>query len=392
MRKHSLHWVIIFISFVTAQSYRANAADVEWRGFFSTGTSFSDSNTPYLNGTNKKAQLSEETFLGLNLSKELDAEWRVAAQFVARAGQSDSALKADWAFVTYDPPNPFDVTLGKQKIPMWMMSAYLDVGRAYPWVIPPDEVYTLFNLRSFTGVAIGYTFQLGDSILVVRPYGGETIVEAAPSAPTNSSKIKGQNLAGASVEWTWGPLLLRSAFNRALWNLDLDPTLQYGERRYQILTHGIRVDKEGFLLLAEFASTKDLDEKKRLRLADGWAADAAAAANAGDNVTAAQLSALAFLNRIRIGGSEAYYLTLGQEIKNLFLHITYANLKKPIFDGTKGDQQSYALGANYDINVDSVIKAEARQISIPDDSQGLFRAKPESSTVMVYRLGYSLIF
>lgn len=392
MRLHNLHWVFLFTALVSDLFYVAYAADIEWRGFLSTGTSFSDSSTPYVNGTNKKAQFTNETFLGLNLSKELDNDWRLAAQFVARAGQADTATKADWVFVSYDPPNPFDITIGKQKIPMWMMSAYLDVGRAYPWTIPPEEVYMLFNIRSFTGISIGYTLTFGDSALTFKPYGGDTSVESSPNAPTATSKLSATNLGGASLEWTWNKLLLRSAYNQAIWDLNLGPDLQFGERRYQILTHGLRYEKDGLLILAEFASTKDLDEKKHRQRADEFAIEAQAAAAAGDNERAESLFNQALLNRVRLGGAQGYYATIGRQFQNIFPHATYANLKRRILETVTSDQEAYALGVNYDLNVDSVIKAEARRIKLSSDSQGLFSAKPSDSRIMVYRLSYSLIF
>jgi hypothetical protein len=136
-----------------------------------------------------------------------------------------------------------------------------------------------------------------------------------------------------------------------------------------------------------------LDEAKRLKLADQWAAEAAVAAGNGDFTGAATLGTIATINRTRIGGARAYYTTIGQQIQSFLLHVTYADLKKPRAPPASGDQRSVALGLNYDINVDSVIKLEAKQIMLPDDnSQGLFLVKPDNKTAMVYRLGYSMIF
>src|SRR4051812_31345019 len=81
----------------------AMAGDLEWRGFFTTGLSSTSSKTRYQSGINRKSRVAEETFLGLNLSKDLSQQWRLAAQILARAAQADSAAKVDWAFVTYEP-------------------------------------------------------------------------------------------------------------------------------------------------------------------------------------------------------------------------------------------------------------------------------------------------
>lgn len=368
---------------------RAKAADMEWRGFLSTGTAFTDSKISYQQGIKRKAQVAEETFLGLNLSKDLNSEWRVAAQILARASQADSAAKVDWAFVTYEPNSTWNLTLGRQKIPMWMVSAYLDVGRAYPWVVPPEEVYTLFNLKSFTGAAAAYAIPLGGSTLTLRPYAGDLIIEAAPNAPSNSSKIRGTNMFGASLEWVQEKSSLRIAYNRALWDLDLGPAIQFGLRNYEILTIGAKTDWQGYWMATEFAATRDNDE-------DHYRAEAEQlgiqAGMASDPTVAQSLAARSELLKRRIGGSQAYYATLGKQLDPYLLHVTYAAVKRPSTPTLSRDQRSLALGLNYDLNIDSVIKLEAKRVFIPEDSQGLFDQKPLADEAMVYRVGYSMIF
>lgn len=376
-----------FIGLMMASS--AMSADLEWRGFLTTGTSFTDSKTSYQGRINRKARVSEETYLGLNLSKELSPEWRVAAQILARAGQADSAAKVDWAFVTYEPNSVWNLSLGRQKIPMWMVSAYIDVGRAYPWVIPPEEVYTLFNFKAFSGAAFAYAIPMGSSTLTLRPYGGDVIIENTPSAPTRDSKIRGSNMFGASADWTLDKTNLRIAYNRAVWDLELGPTADYGTRKIEVLTAGLKSDWEGYWFSAEYAAIRDNTQDDYDAESDRLTAEAGAAT---DPLVADALRARAFNYRVHVGGSSGYYATLGKQMEAWLLHLTYAEVNRKTRPESSRDQQSLALGLNYDVNVDSVIKLEGKKIFLPSGSQGLFDEKPSDREAMVYRIGYSMIF
>jgi hypothetical protein len=380
------------LAFLGTYAGQAYAQDIEWNGFLTTGAAVTDANAPYQKIIHKKASITDETLLGLNLSKNLNDEWRVAAQILSRAGQADGAAKVDWSFVTYKPVQSFDLTLGKQKIPMWMMSAYRDLGRAYPWVEPPEEVYALFPLRSFTGVSFNYALKIGDSLLTINPYGGDVILESAPNAPTSFSKINGANMAGAGLVWTWKKFLARAAYNKALWDLNLSDELQFGERLYDIFSVGIRGEAAGFLFFSEYGETRDLSEKTYDKKAEVVAQQAAEAAAAGDQAEARKLGAQAALYQSRIGGAKAYFVTLARQWGALLPHLTYASLERPQLPQLSRDQRSMALGVNYDITTEAVIKVEAKKVQVPEKSQGLFSAPLDSNDAMVYRLGYSLIF
>jgi hypothetical protein len=379
--------IAVFVGLLTATP--VVAADMEWRGFLTTGASFTDSKTSYQGRITRKARVSEETYLGLNLSKELSPEWRVAAQILARGNQADSAAKVDWAFVTYEPNSTWNLSLGRQKIPMWMVSAYIDVGRAYPWVIPPEEVYSLFNLKAFSGAAFAYSLPFGSSTLTLRPYGGDVIIESAPNSPTRDSKIRGTNMFGGSADWTLDKTTFRLAYNRALWNLNLGTNANYGTRKIEIFTTGIKSDWQGWWFSAEYAAIRDNSQDDYEREADELNAEAGAST---DPSVISALRTQAFNYRVHVGGSSGYYATLGKQIESWLLHLTYAEVNRKSRPDISRDQQSLALGLNYDVNVDSVIKLEGKKIFLPLKSQGLFDTVPSDREAMVYRIGYSMIF
>lgn len=384
--------VLLSLAILTVLETRAYASELEWNGFFSTGASFTDSKVPYQTTLTRRLRLTDDTLFGLNIGKSLSPDWRVAAQILSRAGQADSAAKIDWAFVTYKSKYAFDFTLGKQKIPMWMISSFRDVGRAYPWVIPPEEIYSIFALRSFTGASFDYILTLGASTLTFNPYGGDVLLETAPNAPTAFSKVKGTNMMGIAIEWVWDKIQVRAGYNKALWNVSASEQIQYGERRYQIASVGVKVDVQNFLLLAEYGATTDFSESNYLKRADELIEQATESAATGDAATAKKLEGQAAVFKRKLGGSDAYYVTVGRQIGSFLPHLTYAELDRPYETFSSRDQKAVTLGINYDISTDSVVKLEAKRIYLPEDGQGLFSAPTDAREAMVYRTGYSMIF
>lgn len=375
-----------------------HAEDLKWNGFFTTGLVFSDQSIPYNGRITKKPDIVGETVLGLNLSKTLSPHLEMAAQFLARESNADSALKADWAFVTYRPVDSLEFTFGKQKLPMWMVSSYLDVGALYPWAHPPEEVYSLFMLKAFTGASAEYTLDLGPTKLAIQPYGGETLIEIAPGAPTAESKVKANNMGGATIEWKWDKTVARAAYNRAMWDLNFGNLIDVGNRRFELLSYGLGSEWAGFSLMAEYASTKDLDEQKYQDLSKRTLAEAIAAAGRGDQETAGKLATQALVYSFRLGGSKAYYVTGGYQISNpLALYLTYANLKKTPIEGASEDQSSTALGINIQATDSSLLKLEGKRISVPYESRGLFQdpsleERKGLNGTMIYSVNYNLIF
>ena len=116
-----------------------------WHGFLTTGAAATDSRDAYLTDQKytQRPSVIGESRLGLNLQVAPDPKWRLAAQLVAQSAKGEDAVKADWYFATYLPFEGLKIKMGRQILPLWMISEYIDVGRAYPWVRPPQEVYAL---------------------------------------------------------------------------------------------------------------------------------------------------------------------------------------------------------------------------------------------------------
>lgn len=93
--------------------------------------------------------ITQHSLLGLQLDRELSENLSATAQLLAHSKQHRSSL--GWLYLNYQPSENWQFKLGKLHTPFFHYSDVLDVGYAYHWVSPPDEVYSSYFFRQFEG-------------------------------------------------------------------------------------------------------------------------------------------------------------------------------------------------------------------------------------------------
>jgi hypothetical protein len=83
-------------------------------------------------------------------------------------------LDASWAFLKYQVDSDTYARAGRLRMPIFLLSEYLDVGVAYPWVRPPMEVYGLVPFSNFSGVDVTRRMDFFDRDLTVQISYGNT--------------------------------------------------------------------------------------------------------------------------------------------------------------------------------------------------------------------------
>ncbi|PCJ20440.1 MAG: hypothetical protein COB04_04065 [Gammaproteobacteria bacterium] len=150
-------------------------------GFLSAGASYSDSTVP-LESTDllDEVNFSPEAVLGLQLEFKLNDKSKVVTQLVGR-GKTDFDIVAEWGYFAYKVTPALTFRAGRLRIPLFLLSDYLEVGYAYPWVRPSAEVYDLAELfSSQDGMDILYNFSVG-SVDTQLQLGGGTLARTSPS-------------------------------------------------------------------------------------------------------------------------------------------------------------------------------------------------------------------
>ena len=141
-------------------------------GFFSGGVAVNDGDPAELSiyGIEDNYSTDAVSRLGIQMSFEVTDDMSLTGQLVSR-GVNNYDIEAEWAYLSWDVTNKFTVRIGRQRIPYYLLSEYLEVGYAYPWVRPPIELYNI-PISSTDGLSVLYDFSLGAVNFSTQAYAG----------------------------------------------------------------------------------------------------------------------------------------------------------------------------------------------------------------------------
>lgn len=141
-------------------------------GFFTGGVTANDGDPAELAiyGIEDNYSTAAVSRLGLQMTFEVTKDMNLTGQLVSR-GVNDYEVDAEWAYLSWDVASNFTARIGRQRIPYYLLSEYLEVGYAYPWVRPPIELYNI-PISSTDGIGVLYDFNLGDFAFSTQAYVG----------------------------------------------------------------------------------------------------------------------------------------------------------------------------------------------------------------------------
>lgn len=147
--------------------------DVILSGFGTFSATTSDSNIPvyvYRN-IDDHLCLDCDSTLGLQLDWLINDNFRSSVQVVKRPQDTFSDPEFEWAYIAYTKENS-TLKLGRQRLPMFIMSEYYYVSAAYPWSRPPADVYdNIMGITHYDGVSYEWsTLVSGESQLRIMPF------------------------------------------------------------------------------------------------------------------------------------------------------------------------------------------------------------------------------
>lgn len=300
---------------------------------------------------NKDFDGNQLSRIGLNVRSDFAEHFSAAAQIIASgdylAGPGESAkwgLRADWAFLAYQPSENWVFRAGRQLYPGWIISEYQDVGLLQPYVRMPNHVFTLSPFKSFNGFSAEFKEKFGDQKLSVKVFGGnapQDFVLGAAGYMQNNFK----NLLGANANFQGDGYLLRATYVRLqanttftlFNNTKLGPDLNNvstlsttdSTSSDQVVTAGFKFDKYNLLVMVEGGKS--------------WS-------SGGTPVTA--IGTGEYLKKIYSG-----YATIGYHIGQFMPVYTYGYSNTEIAI-TSGIVRSHQFGLNYYVNPSVVVKGE----------------------------------
>jgi len=363
----------LFIILNVNNSYAAKLSSIELSGFLTASITQSRNNkdTPYLNGlaTKDLSMSNYENRMGLQIKAPVNVNTELTAMFIARGGNSNYNLTTDWAYVDYHFSKNFNAHVGKYKIPQFLVSDYADVGYAYLWVRPPQDVYNINPLISISGLQLFYNFHLGKNPLLLQLFYGsgshEVFIPASSLDPLPESART--NILGK--EQTITTKKTRGAYISV-----------------KVDSFKIRVGYFDTIVDANFGIVKIED-------ASGRFSSAGFSFELNDLVCYSEIvSRTSEVDKAQAyPDQEAWYLTLGYRIGSFLPSITYSEInegKNP--SPISIEQKSLALGLRVELNSGSALKFEALEATPQSGNYGLFDTPVNSGKV--YSLTLDALF
>ena len=332
-------------------------AEVELSGYLTFATTYaSTDNTGDITYYNALANTDHWDFdtrmnhVGVQIYSALTDKISVTLALTAQGGQSGYEVTPEWAYGTYQFNQDWGLRMGRFKGPFYMVSDYRDVGYAYPWVRPPEEVYSTNPIKSVNGLDLVFQKTVNDVNYLLEIYGGsgtnETLVNAnlapgfcppatCPYAPTDVPfEFETYNSAGFSASIGTEAITFRAGYYNTKVNAPPIVSAESGS----FAGVGLIVDWRNILFYSEYVQ-RDTDNTPTMSVA--------------------------------FPDQNAWYATLGYRFSSFLPYVTFADIDEgndAVPNALR--QSSVALGLRWDIDDAAAVKFEAKQIDPGESSFG----------------------
>ncbi len=340
-------------------------------GFFTAAASkgTNDADSVYASGlaSDDVSFSTRDTRFGLQISADVAPKIKLVSQLISTGGVDNFKLTTDWAFIKYETKKNVDIHVGKFKLPLFLLSDYVSVGYAYPWVRPPQEVYSTNPLTSLTGINVLVNNPVGGSNLLMQFYYGSGLHDVFFPARA----VDNPNLAALGIKKGVVVELNTSYMVGTSIGLRSDAfTFQLGYFETEIDAEQFEIQKaDGSVSSAGFV----LDWKNYVVYSEYVLRDAAS------NIVTA------------LADQEAWYVTLGYRFGKFLPYVTGAKIDVGKDENALAVQQSsIALGLRYELAPNAALKFEAMKANPEANNHGLFDDEVDSGEI--YTLTMDIIF
>ncbi|MFC0679004.1 hypothetical protein ACFFGH_14255 [Lysobacter korlensis] len=210
----------------------------------------------------------EESLFAIQIDADLNERVTATAQILAE-GSEDFRPELAWAYANIQLGKGFSTKIGRQRIPFYRYSDFLDVGYAYPWIRPPVAMYNQ-PWSNADGISLSHNTYLGKwfsqaQFLYGRFEGDANIAENRFAGEL--SHLRGVSWDVEYDEW----LSLRAAYLTAKVTITgsvldqvtnglrmfrqnaLADRLDYNDDPGTFKSVGFRIDKANWLVVAEYS-------------------------------------------------------------------------------------------------------------------------------------------
>ncbi|MBV1870656.1 MAG: hypothetical protein KUG76_07075 [Gammaproteobacteria bacterium] len=363
-------------------------AEISWSGFGSivggktvseetlpSGSSSTFQVDPSLTGRQNATytdvlSFNPDTSFGLQANIDLGNGLTATSQLTSRGG-NDFDMQMEWLYVSYEINSQLLLKAGKQRLPLYYFSDYLDVGYSYHWLRPPIHVYGE-GYTTYQGASLTYNGYLGDWDYNLHTYLGDS---QATTAPLGDGAL--ENLVGAivSIENGWLTFRLSSTITD-FWVNYQDTVPEAARLTSRNEPYGLTfssaavfIDPGTYFIGAE-----------------------ATLLSANDDILQSGLTGATFDQR------DSWMVTAGMRFGKLTPHITFSERitfltghANPVFNDLESGSKAVIIGARYNFHPTATLKLD--YTSTEDISSGLLQqAGGKSQEVDAISAGIDFLF
>ena len=250
----------------------------------------------------------QNSLYGLQFRSDLEDNLSATAQIVGK-GAEEFDPKITWAFMKYNFTDAFSVKAGRQRVPFFLYSDFIQVGYAYPWTTPPEGIYNIAGSENIDGVNFEYLVNIGDwtsrtSFLV----GGS---ESTLDYGSTEVQFNNDDFRGLTWDLTYDWLTFHAVYSRSKVTIPI----------YSQLAGGIAFVLGG--LTSEqvdmFDLEKDLAEYKGIGVSGDW----------GDWLAAAEYAEIELDESPTTSARKSWYVFGGYRWQKFTFGLTYAKYENP---------------------------------------------------------------
>lgn len=348
------------------------------------------------NGYTNELDFAQESLLAAQVDGKLTDKLSATVQVLLHSSDSRSS-GVEWAYFTYQHSNNLQFKLGKLRTPFFSYSDVIDVGFAYPWVHPPNQVYSEYLFSTFEGLNATYNFSHGGSAVSIEGYwgkfSGEVFVDGIQFEP-EVDKLHG--------------LVFNLSRNHFAYRLS------YHKANVASFQEGISDFSHYLSSLGYKKSADSLDSAGYV-----YAIQTGLSYDSLDYFAHAEWRSLGS-DILVFPESKGYYLTVGYNFSPLTAHFTYANqrnyLNSPVNEIPTGvnpdldmlnlvyrntfnylithDVKSYTLGLRYDLRANIAVKADISLLEgdIPTEHRSSITNQKVSEQAGMLQVGFEWMF
>lgn len=185
---------------------------MEFSGFLSVrGAQIQEDGIKYEARYDDQWTFSEDSVFGLQANASVSSDISVSMQITATSG--DDPVELAWAYLAYAFDPDLTARFGRLRAPGFMLSEYLDVGYAYPWVQTPVEAYAWLPFSRYEGADLLYTMRMGDADVRLNPYAGTSSGQTLNLGGLRYTDQSSQ-FGGLDVQTTFDMLTLRAGYSK----------------------------------------------------------------------------------------------------------------------------------------------------------------------------------